>query len=214
MYPQADVEIVSELPTDAEFWTPQPDDIDEENFGYFRDVWPIIGVPEDEAREMLERDRLVSNFASNLATSDAEFDAIAKVIETGEGIYASELSNHIVGSLSPYVAEDEDDDVMLDGLEVGVAGLVYALSAAGVYPAASCRSHPTKSTWSPVPVVLVAVDQCRAHALAPLVKDTDCGFDLDPSRPELLVIYSKSIREMLDLAQRVIDSLSEFDKCG
>lgn len=83
MYPRTEVELNVELPSAADFWTPGPDDIDEEGFGYFRDVWPIIGVPEDEAREMLNRDRDASSFVSGLASTESEFDAIAGVVETG-----------------------------------------------------------------------------------------------------------------------------------
>src|SRR6266705_202611 len=121
MYPKTDVELDTELPASAEFWTPEPDDINEEGFGYFRDVWPIVGVPEDEAREMVHKDRAVSSFVSKLASTEAEFDAISKVIETGEPDYAADLSSAKRTALDPYIAAAEDDDVPLDGLEVGVA---------------------------------------------------------------------------------------------
>jgi hypothetical protein len=214
MYPRVDVELDPELPDDAEFWIPGPDDINEEGFGYFHNVWPIVDVPEDEAREMLRRDRTVSSFASELASTEDEFNTIAKVIETGESHYVEDLVADKHPALDPYIPEDEDDPVPLDGLEVGVAGLVYALSAAGAYPAASCRGHPGKHAWSAVPVVIFAIDRCRAHVLAPLVRDAGCGFGIDPARQELLSVYSPSIEGMISLAEAIMGKLPEFRPCG
>lgn len=214
MYPRKDVELHPELPDAAKFWTPGPDDVDEEGFGYFRGVWPIIDVTEEEAREMLQRDREASSFVSELAPTEAEFDSIAKVVETGESNRANNLAADKRAALSPYIAEDEDDPVPLEDLEVGVTGLVYALSAAGAYPAASCRGHPGGYVWSDVPVVLFAIDRCRAHVLAPLVKDTGCGFGIDPARRELLSVYSSSIEETISLAEAIIGKLPEFRACG
>ena len=213
MYPRADVELDAELPSAAEYWTPEPDDINEEGFSYFENAWPIVGVPEDEAREMLHKDRAAASLVSELASTEAEFDAIASVIETGEPDYAEDVSATKRAALDPYVAEAEDDDVPLDGLEVGVAGLVYALSAAGAYPAASCRGHHQGHSWSDWPVVLIAIDQCRADLLAPLVKDAGCGFGIDPARSELLAVYSASIEGTIALAGAVIGKLPEFRAC-
>lgn len=214
MYPRADVELNPELPDGAEFWTPEPDDIDEEGFSYFRDVWAIVDVPEEGAREMVHKDRTVSSFVSKLASSEAEFDAIAKVVETGESHYTENLTADKRAALGPYIPEDEDDPVPLEGLEVGVAGLVYALSAAGAYPAASCRGHPHKHAWSDLPVALFAIDRCRANVLAPLVRDTECGFEIDPARQELLVVCSASIKGTISLAEAVINKLPQFRACG
>jgi len=214
MYPRTDVELNPELPDAAKFWTPEPDEIDEEGFGYFRNVWTIVDVPEEEAREMLHRDRTASSFVSELTSTEIEFNAIAKVVETGESHYAEDLAADKRAALSPYIVEDEDDPVPLDGLEIGVTGLVYALSAAGAYPAASCRGHPGDLAWSDRPVVLFAIDRCRAQVLAPLVMDTGCGFAIDPARRELLSVCSASIEGTISLAEAVISKLPEFRACG
>jgi hypothetical protein len=213
MYPVTEVEVHAELPGAAEFWTPEPDDITDEGFGYFRSVWAIVDISEDEAREMLEKDRAAALFTSGLASTGQEFDAIANVIETGAADDVEGISGDMLAALSPYISDDEDDPLPLDGLEVGVAGLVYTLSAAGIYPAASCRGHPGKHAWSDLPVAIIAVDRCRAHVLTPLVKDAGCGFDIDPARPELLAIYSRSIECTLILAEAVINSLPQFRSC-
>ena len=214
MYPRTDVELHPELPDAATFWTPGPDDIDEEGFGYFRGVWPIVDVTEEEAREMLQRDRTASLFVSELASTDIEFDVIAKVVETGESARAENLPADQRTALIPYIAADEDDPVPLEDLEVGVTGLIYALSAAGAYPAASCRGHPGDYAWSAIPVVLFAIDRCRANVLAPLVRDAGCGFEIDPARRELLSVCSASIEETISLAEAIIGQLPEFRACG
>jgi hypothetical protein len=213
VYPRMNVELHPELPPIAEFWTPGPDDIDEEGFGYFRGVWPIVDVTEEEAREMLQRDRTASSFVSELASTESEFNLIAKVVETGESDRTKDVTADKRVALSPYIAEDEDDPLPLEDLEVGVTGLVYALAAAGAYPAASCRGHPGNYAWSEIPVVLFAIDRCRAHVLAPLVSDTGCGFEIDPARRELLSVCSASIEDTISLAEAIMSKLPEFRAC-
>jgi len=100
------------------------------------------------------------------------------------------------------------------GLEAGVAGLVCALSAAGMYPAASCRGHPEPGSWSAIPVVMFAADRAHAEALQPLVEGSGCGFDLDPVRPELLVINGRSVKDTLRLGHAVLDSIDVFRSLG
>lgn len=45
------------------------------------------------------------------------------------------------------------EDCNLGILELGVGAVSYALSAAEVAPASSCRSHLGTRTWSPFPIV-------------------------------------------------------------
>src|ERR1700733_9968026 len=83
MYPTFDIELTSVLPSGAEYWTPQPDEITEEGFGFFRDVWPILGVTEEEARTLLKEDQKLSRLVGRMASSESEFDFLAKSIEDG-----------------------------------------------------------------------------------------------------------------------------------
>jgi hypothetical protein len=109
-------------------------------------------------------------------------------------------------SLSPYLT----GEAALEGLEAGVAGLVYALSAAGMFPAASCRGHADSDAWSVIPVVMFAANRAHAEALQPLVEGSGCGFDFDPVRPELLVINGRSVEDTLRLARAVLASIEVF----
>jgi hypothetical protein len=94
----------------------------------------------------------------------------------------------------------------LEGLELGVAGLVYALASVGCVPAASCRGHSRPHAWAERPIVLLAADRARAEWLRPLVSGAGCGFCLDDVRPQILGIEAPSIDEMTALARLVLDS--------
>ncbi len=208
MYPKTEVELHTQLPPGAEFWTPTAEDLEaDEGFGYFDNTWPISEISEAEARQLTTIDRSLSIVASNLATTEFEFDDIATALETGSSEDIEGLRPDHLEALASYL----NDGVTLEGLELGVAGLVYCLAAAGMYPAASCRGHPGPSAWSRIPVVLFATDRIRAELLVPLVRDSGCGFNIAQSRGELLAIESKSIEGMLDLADALLRELSTFN---
>jgi hypothetical protein len=205
MYPTTDVKLDPQLPSAAQFWTPSQSDLEEdEGFGFFREVWPIFDITETEAREITLRDRSLAVFVSNLAANNVEFDLIATAVETGSVEDIEGLTQEQYTALTPYMT----DMTALENLEIGVAGLAYSLAAAGMYPAASCRGHP--AGWSEVPVVFLAADREHAQLLQPLVREAGCGFDIDPDRPELLVILSRSIEETLGLADAILGHLFEF----
>lgn len=208
MYPTTEIELHPQLPSDAQFWTPTAEDLEaDEGFGYFDNTWPIYEISEAEARELATTDRSLSIVASNLAATESEFDDIATALESGSADDIEGLEKIQLEAITPYLA----DRVTLEGLELGVAGLVYCLAAAGMYPAASCRGHPGPSAWSRTPVVLFAADRIHAELLAPLVRDSRCGFNIAQSRGELLAIESKSIEGTLDLADALLRELSTFN---
>lgn len=211
MYPTADMELDPSLPANAEFWVPEPDEIDDyEGFGMFHDVWPITDVSLDEANAVAREDALLCQVVADLARDAADFDVLAAAVETGSVGEDDEISAESLAALSPYL----DGEAALEGLEAGVAGLVYALSAAGMFPAASCRGHADSDGWSAIPVVMFAADRAHAEALQPLVEGSGCGFDLDPVRPELLVINGRSVEGTLRLGLAVIASLEVFRSLG
>ncbi len=207
MYPTTDIELHPDSPLGAEFWTPQPRDIDDdEGFGYFQDVWPIVGVSVRDARTIAEQDKLLCQLVGQQAQNALEFDALATAVETGSADDVEGINPDQLAAIGPYPT----DEVALDSLEVGVAGVVYGLSAAGMYPAASCRGHPGPHAWSSFPVVLFAADRPHAETLQPLVESSQRGFDIDSVRCDLLVIKSKSVENTLRLAGAVLDALPDF----
>lgn len=207
MYPTADIELDPELPAAAQFWTPSASDLEEEEgFGFFRDTWPIVGISEAEAREMTLTDRSLCEFTNSVAETASDFDAIATAVETGSIEDINGLTTGQLTALTPYLT----DMAALDNLEIGVAGLTYCLAAAGMYPAASCRGHLGSHPWSRHPVVFFAADRDHSELLNRLVREAECGFNIDLTRPELLVIESRSIIGTLRLADAILETMSSF----
>src|SRR4051794_11608871 len=86
----------------------------------------------------------------------------------------------------------------LDGLEIGVAGLAYALGSAGCLTAASCRWHSRDRSWSDCLVVFFAAPGWRLELLADLIADAGCGLVADRG---MLAIYAPSIIQMHALGE-------------
>ena len=128
-----------------------------------------------------------------------DFDRLARLVEwwdpddLGQGASPEERS-----LLKSTVGESNSAD--LGGLEMGVAGLAYALASAGMVPAASCRAHTGDRPWSYSPVVLFAADECHARQLEPLVRNAGCVFAVDAGRGHLLVVSASSVRNLMELA--------------
>ena len=164
----------------------------------------MAGVP-GLAEEGLEAAQPVARAVAGAGVGHLELEVLAEVAQPAEhGAHAQP------GAHAPYLTGEP----ALEGLEVGVAGLVYALSAAGMFPAASCRGHVDPDSWSAVPVVMFAADRVHAEALRPLVESSRCGFDLDPIRPELLVINGRSAEDTLRLGRAVLASIETFRSLG
>ncbi len=211
MYPTAAIELDPSLPANAEFWVPEPDEIDDyEGFGMFQDVWPITDVSVDGANAVAREDGRLCQVVADLARDATDFDVLAAAIETGSVGEDDDIGAESLAALAPYLA----GKAPLEGLEAGVAGLVYALSAAGMFPAASCRGHAEPDAWSAIPVAMFAADRAHAEALQPLVEGSGCGFGLDPVRPELLVINGRSVEDTLRLGHAVLASIEVFRSLG
>lgn len=209
MIPRTSMTLDTTLPRDHGFWTPRRDDLSEEGFGFFRDTWLIRGIRVTEARTMIAMESDLVDLADRLSSNPNEFDEVATALETAdvealprrfrEASTVAEFSNLVV-----------DDEPPLAALELGVAGLVYALSTVGCWPAASCRGHPTPRSWSAHPAVYLASDRHRVEVLQPLVQEAGCGFVRDPGRGELLVVVAESLTEMMALASLVISARQHF----
>lgn len=210
MFPTTEASGSIELPTGATYWMPKRSEIDEEGIGFFRDVWTIIDVPLRDARELAETERRLATAIADLAATAEDFDRLAGVVETGLGDDRPDLTPAERGALEPFVS----DEPPLDGLELGVAGLVYALGAVGMVPAASCRGHCGSRAWSDGPVVYFATTQYCASALADLIKRTGCRFITDPARSDLLVVAGRSIEDTMNLAEAVLEARQHFVQPG
>ena len=206
MYPTTEVELHTQLPSGADFWTPTAEDLEaDEGFGYFDNTWPIYDITEAEAAELTSIDRSLSIVAGDLAATEFEFDDIATALETGSADDIEGLRPDQLEAIAPYLT----DRVTLEGMELGVAGLVYCLAAAECILRRVVEGTQAHRR-SRIPVVLLATDRTRAELLAPLVRDSGCGFNIAQSRGELLAVESRSIEGTLDLANAVLRELSTF----
>lgn len=202
MYPLTDLEIDSSIPANASYWVPKPSEITDEGFGYFRDVWPLVGARAKDVGPLLAWERRAAAYVASESEDMQSFDALARVVET----YMQDADDNEADS----PAELQADWTSLAGLELGVSGLAHALSNAGFFPAASCRSHPDRN-WTDGPVVLFASDRERLARLHPVVGATGCGLAADATRGDpLFAIYARSIIELMDLAQQLFEDRSEF----
>jgi hypothetical protein len=203
------------LPSDATFWMPKPEDIGDDGIGaFFHDTWLIRDVPVREARRLRQKESQIAEIVGRLATTAEDFDRIAQAVEDGfdadepEGGY--DLTSTERAELSGFLPESEDEELALDSLELGVAGLVYALATVRIIPAASCRGHPGLRAWSNMPVVLFATTEYRAKALQPLVAINGCRFGIDQARGYLLAVTGRSIVDTMALADAVLASRPTF----
>src|ERR1035437_4560967 len=185
MFPTTSLSGSSDIPPEATFWMPRPEDIDEEGIGEFRGTWLIKDVPVREAQRLMRQERRIAEVVGRLAATAEDFDRIARAVEDGydpdepESSYA--LNAEERAALDEF-AVSEDEPCALDDLELGVAGLVYVLATVRIIPAASCRGYTGDRTWSEVPVVLFATTEYRAQALQPLDEATGCYLEIDAVR--------------------------------
>lgn len=201
------------IPGAATFWMPKSEDINEEGIGsYFRDTWLIKDVPVHEARQLRNKERRSAEIVGRLAATAEDFDRLAYAVEGGYDPAETDESFYLTATERVELDEflTEGDSVGLESLELGIAGLVYALATVRIIPAASCRGHPGNHAWSDAPIVLFATTEYRARALQPLVEATNCRFLIDPVRPELLAVTGPSILETMALADAMLESRRSF----
>lgn len=191
MIPTYDVDIhVRESFESTDFWQPAPSGIHEEGFGSFQDTWPILSPSVADTAAVIASEEVGLAFLEQTCRDAAQFDEVARDLE------AFVLDEPLPDDIA-------DTFTGLNGLEVGVAGLVYALAHTGYYPAASCRSHAERS-WSDCPVVFFATAEPRLRNLIPLAVQAGCGLNANDSRGvPLFVLYAPSIVEMANLARAV-----------
>jgi hypothetical protein len=209
MIPIADIqpEVPSPLPTCR---MPSSDEITEDGFGYFRGTWFIGHVPVIEAQVAVREEGGIMDWLDEVATNPDEFERLASAIEIQDEAALTEplLTRALTHGLGQLVTTNEEDPPLGD-LEVGVAGLVHALSTIRCLTAASCRSHMTDQSWSPCPVVLFAAPPWRVELLAQLIIAEGCGLGLDLDR-DLLTVYGASIRDTHRLAERIVVERKRF----
>lgn len=178
-------------------------------YGFFRGVWDISGVTHEEARAIVEEERHLAHLVDQVTTTPEEFEAVAGAVESGDpdSLPAGFAERHPGSEILEIVGDGDREEGVLDGLEIGVAGLSFALSSVGCFPAASCRSHASGGSWSDRPVVYFAAERLTVHWLTPLVRDSGCGFGNGSDRGKLLFVEAPSISRFMELANQVLNQV-------
>lgn len=129
MFPTSPSEGSITLPNDATFWMPKPEDTGDDGISaFFHDTWLIRDVPVREARRLRQKERQIAEIVGRLATTAEDFDRVAHAVEDGfdadepEGGY--DLAGTERAGLRGFLPESEGEELALDSLELGVAGLV------------------------------------------------------------------------------------------
>lgn len=208
MFIPADTKTLSvELPPEHCFGLPEPEEIHEDGFGFFSGVWRIVGGTFEDATLFLDQEeaifRLVAE-ASNSADEFEEWAAWAEFYNSDAGLEWGDAPPD--EAMGQRIDEEMNYEASLLGLDLGVAGLVHALAAAGFYPAASCRGHAATPTWSARPVVLFASTLEAAQLLQPLVLASGCGFVDGSGNGTLIGVEATSIEHTIALARAILDN--------
>lgn len=196
-------EVIPTVPSPAPVCTmPAAEDISEEGFGFFRGTWFIGHVPPADAEFTVSCEAEIIDWLDEVATSPVEFELLTSAIENGttDSLPESLQTAAITEGIENYLP-DSEDVVVLDSLEISVAGLTHALSAVGCLTAATCRWHAGSQSWADCPVVFFAAAAWRVEVLAELISLEGCG--LDHGRG-MLTVYGRSIRDTHRLAARIV----------
>lgn len=209
MIPIADVEprVESPLPTCK---MPPSDEISEEGFGYFRGTWFIGRVAVGEAQACVQMEADIIEWIDQHASSPQQYEQLATAIEKQDVTLLDEplRSTASAGGITQWL-NDEHDGAPLGGLEIGVAGLTWALSAVRCLTAASCRWHMTGQSWADCPVVFFAGPSWRVEILAELIAAETCGLAGDRG---MLTVYGASVGHTHQLAERILSERGRFRK--
>jgi len=190
------------IPPSASFWTPTAVELEEDGApGDFHDS-ELVHTDASEAEEVLVAERIAIEFLDATYPSAREFDDAASAIEFEKPDIPSDDAPPFMTELVWYG---------VNGLELGVSGLVHALNAAGIVTSASCRSHnQSHYPWSDYPIVVFAANREKLISLQPLVAASGCGFEIDDvNRAHLIAVIAPSVLEMMALGRAVLGSLSE-----
>lgn len=217
LIPTMRLDVDPSFPASLAMGMPDEDEVSEEGYGYFRDVWAMGEVTHEEAIHMINEERRLVGLVDQGSQSHAEFEALAKALERGEPEYLPPgyASEHPSSELLQLLSELDEETPPLDALELGVAGLSYALTSIGCFTAASCRSHRSDTSWTDRPVIFFAAERPTVHWLTPMVRDSGCGFaDGSERADKLLIVEAPSITNLMDLAERIVQQAERQKAIG
>lgn len=158
-------------------------------FAAIRDCYPLLDIGWEEARECVEAEARWIEHAS--ASEDpAGFDEVlADATEAEAG---------------------DDVDWLFRDAEVGAAGLVLALSAAGYATCTCCRGH-VGLPHETAPQVGLDTEANRLRLLATYAARAGCGVRTSDG---LVWVYGRSVSDLHRLAVAILADSAEFDALG
>lgn len=156
-------------------------------FSLVRDYMPVINISWEEVLECLEAESRWLNRAAN-SVDAKQFDAV---------LY--EAVEQEVG---------DDFDYLFRGMDVGVAGLVFALAAAGYATCYSCRGHGGIATER-VPQVRLATEPDRLKVLTVYAERAGCGLETDDDG--LVTAYASSVPDLHRMAKLMTEDRTVFE---
>jgi hypothetical protein len=161
-----------------------------EGFSVVRDYEPQVDITWEEAIECLDAETKWLDRAA--ASRDAaEFD-------------------ELLYSAAEQEAGDGPDD-LFRGMDVGVAGLVFVLSAAGYATCYSCRGHAGIMS-DRVPQVRLATEPDRLELLVGYAERAECGLATDGDG--LVTAYAPTVLSLHKLAKLMADDRPVFEAVG
>lgn len=158
-----------------------------EGFSLVRDYQQVIDISWDEVVDCIEAESRWLDHAAGSADA-AQFDAVL-----------DDAVEQEVG---------DDFDHLFRGMDVGVAGLVFALTAAGYATCYSCRGHAGIST-ARVPQVRLATEPDRLRLLVDYAERAGCGLDADDEG--LVTVYASSVPDLHRMATLVMEDRAVFE---
>lgn len=161
-----------------------------EGFSLVRDYIPAIDISWDEVLDCLEAESRWLDRAANAVDAE-QFDAV---------LY--EAVEQEVG---------DDFDYLFRGMDVGVAGLVFALAAAGYATCYSCRGHGGIATGR-VPQVRLGTETDRLNWLAVYAERAGCGLETDDDG--LVTVYASSVPDLHRMAKLMTEDRAVFESLG
>jgi hypothetical protein len=144
-----------------------------------RDYFGMLGVTWDDAREAVKAEaRLLAAHQGDLAAASAAHDTA--------------------------VDDDGQGDPVLAGLDVGVAGATFALSAAGFLTMSSCNG--AAGHYEAEPVIALVADDARLQVLDRLAAEAG----VETAVQEWITVLSGEVHAFARLASSVIAAAPEL----
>jgi hypothetical protein len=197
----------TKVPESFEFWDSSEEALFEafgEGF-YSDDCSPLGDVSRADALKVVRDELSVIMAIDALSDDREEFERLADLFDR-HSRRPRDFDGGSEGEFLPSELERlvRDHRIDLGQLDIGVAGLVYALRAIGCIPVLSCRGHSDSNKFTDHPMIYFATTKGRVEWIMPWVVRNGCGINSEPVRTNLLIIEAGSIADTAALANDLL----------